>query len=194
MAYTFAQLTQYAVEAGFPANVAPTMAAIALAESSGNASATHRNSNGSTDFGLWQINSVHGSLLAGKNWADPLTNAKMAFSVYQSQGERAWSTFSSGAYKRYLNGAPAAGNVTGSGNLADGSVGANANAQGSDPLSGVVDSITNSIGAPFQSIAKTLSIVDKLSLPETWVRIGAGVFGLSAVIFGIVFLAKEVRT
>ena len=194
MAYTFAQLVSYAEQGGFPANVAPTMAAIAMAESSGNNVIQQGQPYRTTGYGLWQITPGNSEPQFGVDQAmlNPVNNAKAAYAKYQRQGLGAWTTYKDGAYTKYLNGNPAGvGNASGTGNAAP------AGAPGfvsSDPLAGVVDSITNSIGAPFQDIAKSFSIIDKLSLPQTWVRIGAGVFGLAAVTFGVVFLAREVRT
>jgi hypothetical protein len=74
------------------------MAAIALAESSGNPNAVNNDANGTQDRGLWQINSVHGF----SNSFDPGANAQQAVSVEQSQGLGAWSTYTGGEYKNYL--------------------------------------------------------------------------------------------
>jgi len=89
--------------AGFSAALVPVMVAIAMAESSFRPSATHSNSNGSTDYGLWQINSVHTDILSMGSWSDPYVNAKMAKRVYDQQGLSAWSVYNSGAYSQYLS-------------------------------------------------------------------------------------------
>lgn len=105
--YSQAQLAQLWVQAGGDPQVAQTMAAIAMAESSGRASAVNTsNSNGTVDRGLWQINSVHGYGLSSMN---PLQNARQAVAVYRSQGLGAWSTFNTGAYKGFLATTAAAG-------------------------------------------------------------------------------------
>lgn len=65
------------VRAGGNPQNASTASAIALAESGGDPSAVNGNSNGSTDRGLWQVNSVHGSL----STFDPLANARAAVSI-----------------------------------------------------------------------------------------------------------------
>lgn len=79
------------------------MAAIALAESSGRMDAQDDDSNGTVDLGLWQINSIHGydpnQLVNNANY-----NTKAAIAVLNSQGLGAWSTYNSGAYKKYLPG------------------------------------------------------------------------------------------
>lgn len=99
------QLVQLAINAGFPTDVAPTMAAIALAESSGNSDAVSPpNRNGSRDRGLWQINDrAWAPLFNDFRWQDPQQNASMAFIVYTRQGITAWSVYNSGRYRMFLN-------------------------------------------------------------------------------------------
>lgn len=89
--------------AGFPAAMVPVMVAIAMAESSLRPTATHTNSNGSTDYGLFQINSSHTDVLGMGSWSDPYVNAKMAKVIYDRQGLAAWSVYNSGAYNQYLS-------------------------------------------------------------------------------------------
>lgn len=78
---------------------------IALAESSGDPTVTHQNTNGSTDYGLFQINSVHSDLLKGGNWQDPSANANMAYQLYTSKGGKFtdWTTFTDGSYARFMS-------------------------------------------------------------------------------------------
>ena len=103
---TFNQLSVYAQNAGFPSSLVPTMAAIALAESSGNSCAYNPTDNNGTQtsWGLWQLSDgTHNMPL---NWSSPQVNASMAYSKYKSQGLNAWGTYTSGLYKKYLNGSP----------------------------------------------------------------------------------------
>ena len=81
--------------AGGPPALAHLMAAIAMAESGGNPAA--RNPSGAS--GLWQI---LGLPFPG-NPFDPLTNARMAVSKYESQGLGAWVTYTSGAYRQFYD-------------------------------------------------------------------------------------------
>jgi len=97
--YAFIDLERLWIKGGGNPVVAPVMAAIALAESGGNPNALHKNKNGSVDRGLWQINSSH---KYGTASMDPGENAKEAVSIYHSQGLVAWSTFTSGAYRKFL--------------------------------------------------------------------------------------------
>lgn len=107
--YTFAELEGLWVNAGGSAALAPTMAAIALAESGGCTADLNTTDNGGrqTSWGLWQIsNGTHSS--PGANWNTGAGNAALAVAKWKAQGLTAWGTYTSGAYKQFLNGnAPA---------------------------------------------------------------------------------------
>lgn len=77
-----------------------TMAAIAASESSGNANATNKNTNGSTDYGLWQINSKAWPDLMTEDIMNPKVNAKAAGVVLRKQGLDAWVAYGSETYKK----------------------------------------------------------------------------------------------
>lgn len=84
----------------FAPEEAKTALAIVLAESSGNITAQHINNNGSEDFGLFQINSVHGynqDILF-----NPRENIQIAAKIYKENGWQAWSTYKNGKYLTYL--------------------------------------------------------------------------------------------
>lgn len=103
MPLSFSQLEQLWIQAGGPPSVAPTMASIALAESSGNPNAINpTDNNGSqTSWGLWQIsNGTHAPV--SSTWNSPLTNAQLAVQKFNSQGLGAWGTYTSGSYLHYL--------------------------------------------------------------------------------------------
>lgn len=105
MVATDQQINAYALAAGFSdPHTRMVAVAISLAESSGNESATNHNTNGSTDYGLWQINSVHPDVLSTGQWSNGADNAKMAHMVYEQSGGsfRPWSTYNSGAYLIYM--------------------------------------------------------------------------------------------
>lgn len=110
---TLGQIKGVAMKAGFSAEAASLMAAIAMAESSGRPDAHNPNaSTGDNSYGLWQINMLGAMGPERRRWFgigsnnalfDPLTNAKAAYKIYQSQGLRAWSVYSSGRYRQYLD-------------------------------------------------------------------------------------------
>lgn len=83
----------------FPEN--PTiMMAIAQAESGMNPLASHKNTNGSVDIGLFQINSIHGK--DQLELFDVDHNLEVARQVYEKQGLGAWVAFSNGSYLKYV--------------------------------------------------------------------------------------------
>jgi hypothetical protein len=105
-------LVGLAEEVGFTRNQAAIMAAIAMAESSGNSGAHNNNRNtGDDSYGLWQINMIDRlgperraqfGIRDNNQLKDPRINAKAAKAVFDSQGFNAWSVYRSGAYRQYL--------------------------------------------------------------------------------------------
>lgn len=105
------QISQTWVSCGGDPSMANVMAAIAMAESGGNPEAIGDTDTSYPSYGLWQIRSVHAGEIPnffpsqGSNeWANPCDNASAAWSVYKSQGLDAWSTYSSGSYRKYMPG------------------------------------------------------------------------------------------
>lgn len=86
-----------------------TATAIALAESGGVTDAKGGpNTNGTYDWGLFQINDVHKPTDAEKT--DPIANARRAYKIWVQAGHsfKPWATFNSGSYKRKLTDAQVA--------------------------------------------------------------------------------------
>ena len=82
--------------AGGSSGAAFMAAEIARAESSGRQYATYNNSNGSTDRGYWQINSVHGAL----STYDAAGNARAAVELSGNGTDWSpWVTWNTGAYR-----------------------------------------------------------------------------------------------
>jgi hypothetical protein len=101
-----AAVAKAALAAGFRGDNLVTAVAIAHAESGWNANITNLNTNGSTDYGLWQINSVHAALLAHGDWHDPAFNASVAFQIWtDAHGFSPWVTFWSGSYRQFIGAA-----------------------------------------------------------------------------------------
>jgi len=89
---------------------APLMAAIGLAESGGETTALN-DSGRDYSIGIWQIN-YYGDLRSSRTRAfgtpeslrkNPDAQAKAAVSIRKSQGLDAWTTYTRGDYKRFLN-------------------------------------------------------------------------------------------
>lgn len=89
MAYTRQQLQDLWVQAGGNPAYASMASAVALAESGGNPNSSNTNRNGTIDRGLWQINSIHGSL----STFDVMGNARAAVSISKNGTNwRPWCT------------------------------------------------------------------------------------------------------
>jgi hypothetical protein len=64
----------------------------------------HYNSDGTLDWGYFQINTVH-LTRPGLNLRDLLdckANIDIAYQLYQERGFQPWSTYNNGAYRRFL--------------------------------------------------------------------------------------------
>lgn len=124
--YTFPELLGFAQNAGFSGQSANTAAAIALAESSGNAGAVTAEPNGTTSFGLMQINSVHPGAAGA---TDPQASFDQAYALSNGgQNFSPWTTYNNGAYAGFLP---------------DGSAATDANATGSAPGGTTMRLMTN---------------------------------------------------
>lgn len=62
------------------------------------------NRDGSVDYGLFQVNSIHADMVQGDltKLYDPATNIATAYRIYSGGGWKAWSTYTSGKYLKYL--------------------------------------------------------------------------------------------
>jgi cell wall-associated NlpC family hydrolase len=91
----YANVVEAAINAGFKNDQLTVAVAIALAESGGRADAFNKNSNGTSDYGLWQINSVHKSSGFDTRLAyDPDYNAKWAYRISSSGNNFGpWATY-----------------------------------------------------------------------------------------------------
>lgn len=87
----------------WPASEVDTAVAVAQAESGLDPTVQ----NASQHSGLWQVNR---DAIKGRNWRDPVVNAYLAYGIWKEIGwSRGWTTYSSGAYKKYLRSGSLAG-------------------------------------------------------------------------------------
>lgn len=121
MGLSLPQLQTILRQAGWPEAQIPVMASIALAESGGNPQ-SHNPKPPDDSYGLWQINMLgrlgperraQFGIDQNTDLYDPLTNARAALFIYKKQGLRAWSTYSNGAYKKFLTASKAAVSASG---------------------------------------------------------------------------------
>lgn len=168
--YTYGQLETIWINNGGSKVYAPIAAAIAMAESGGRSDATNHNTNGSTDRGLWQVNSTWGAL----STYDVNANAKAAVQISQNgKNWKPWTTFNTGAYLQFLKGNVPASNAPGSASTPTTTTG----------LPGF--SIPGDITGFFKD---STAFVDKLMwlvMPSSWLRIGAFIVGVALLLFAI---------
>jgi hypothetical protein len=187
------EIAGYARGAGFPADQIPTAVAVALAESGGDPAAVNSaNRNGSVDYGLWQINTVHGALLQQGNKFDPAANAKMALSVYRGAGSKwtPWSVYNSRTYLTYMpQGTLAAAAPTTVQNT-PGPVAI----PGADPGQ-AIPAVTQA--TPISGLSDTLLAIPRLIATLLsggfWLRIGAFMLGCILVMFSVIRLSGAER-
>ena len=171
--YSYSQLEGLWIQAGGSRTLAPLMAAIALAESSGNSNALNLTDNGGTQtsVGLWQVsNGTHNYPAA---WATPLGNAREAVAKYNSQGLSAWGTYTSGAYKAFLHGGvPPNLNIGGAGG------------GGGPQTTSILGSLGGDIfGSFLNDIANQLGLS---SVKDLFIRMGLILLGAALIIVALV--------
>jgi len=195
-AYSKAQLEALWLKAGGAKSVAPTMAAIALAESGGNPSRINPEGPQHAE-GLWQIK---GQLVSG-NILNPEVNAANAVAKYKSpQGLGAWTTYTDGAYKKYLTsggGSTLASKAEGAVNSVLGGIfgpGAKLGAEGAEKAlepaveagGGIVKTEEGIAGG----VTSTAEFVKSLTEPSTWLRLAEGVGGIVLFMVGLKTLTR----
>lgn len=199
-ALTPEQIYDVLIQAGWPTSHGAAIdgVAIALAESGGRPSATHLNANGTTDYGLFQINHA---VEPDWDWQNPITNAQMALKIYLAHGFGRWATWNSGAYKLHLPMAQsgAAAYVKQFNNSQDPTGHYNwnpindiqtAGRKGAAVAGGVVQSAADKL-APLAALASFLGNVGgKLGTRAFWVKVGIALIGVVLIVAGSIAFLK----
>lgn len=162
------QIANWAQQAGFSGPDLTTAIAVALAESGGNTDAVNHNSNGSTDYGVWQINSVHADLFNKYPQWWSVENADMAYEIYKAAGNKftPWTTYTSGAYQKFMTqAAQAAGNPS--------------------PAAGGGPDQTTTVNPISQLADGVGGLISWLSTPSNWIRILEVIGGATLVLIGL---------
>ena len=182
------QIAGYAKAAGFPPEEIATATAVALAESGGETTATNdKNTNGSVDYGLWQINTVHGSLLNQGDKFNPLDNAKMALTVWQRAGSKwtPWTVYKTGAYRTHLGAATlGAASPTDPAEL----VGTPMDTS-TVPAGTAVSSPLDLLGPIGTALGSIVGTITKLTSGTLWLRISAFMVGSWLIILSLLRLS-----
>lgn len=189
---SYGQLRAYAASAGV--KDPDTAAAIAMAETGGTGDTNaHNPIPPDNSYGPWQINML-GSMGPSRRKAlgittntqlyDPAINAR-AMAMISKGGTKwtDWSTYTSGAYKKYL---PAGTNATqaSSKGLGDGATPL------VDGVQGVVGGVTDTVSS-VKDMAKTvLDAGNWLSNPRNWLRIAYVAAGVLVVLVGLDVMAQ----
>lgn len=168
---SYKQMYAYNVQAGFSGSDAITMTAIDQAESSGNTNAI----NYVPCVGIAQINVKAHPEYTIAQMMDPALNAAAARKVFQSQGFQAWTTYTSGAYKKYLAAATAAAG------------GASASLPGG-PLNPI--NIGKGIGTGVKSYQAIDTFAGQVDNPQFWARVLFILAGIVMVGMGILSMSK----
>ena len=177
------QIAAVVRKAGFPESQVAMAVAIAYAESGGDpAAVNNRNRNGSSDYGLFQINSVHKAKLAKHNWRDPQENAKMAYLIWEEAGSkwRPWATYNSGSYKKHYK----PNQITTSPGSADAGTAPPTDATALGGTGGAETGIGLGPITP-------LNLFGFASTKAFWMRFGIGVIGTGLIIIGVIIIFRK---
>lgn len=186
------------------------MSAIAMAESGGNPKA-HNAIPPDNSYGLWQVNMLGAmgpsrraqyGISSNEQLFDPATNARAAAKILSSQGPQAWTTYTSGAYKKYIPKTDANGKVIGASwwdplyNLDPfGLIPGNPNGSspgnpfgGDPPYSGTAD-VATGIGGITEAVQKGGAW---LSQPKHWLQVAYVLGGAVLAGMGLYIIASPV--
>jgi hypothetical protein len=207
------QIAATAYRAGFRGAALVTAIAVALAESAGVVdNVSPANNNGTRDYGLWQINSVHTQYDKQLLISDPLYNARAAFAISNKGTDFGpWTTYdrspkhpyNNGAYRKNLPTASAAATSSGLDKM---SIPGTDNKGGG--LSGIVDGGLDFLdpfgavpghGSPIGpgvsgAVKGAMGVGDflgALSSPHTWLRVAKVVGGLALLGGGLVLAFRK---
>jgi hypothetical protein len=170
------------VKAGGPKTEAKVAAAIALAESNGVPNA--KNPEGPEHAeGLWQIK---GQLVSG-NPFNPEVSAANAVAKWKAAGGfTPWTTFTEGAYKKYLGG----GGLEGKGEIIPGEYSVPVIGGAAEYFTGLGKKTAEAINKETKPLQSTGEFIEALTSPSTWLRIAEGVGGAVLFFIGLKTLTK----
>lgn len=203
--YNRAQLEEIAKQGGFKDYAAFVWSFIALAESEGDPTSVNKNKDGTTDVGLWQINSIHWK---SHGWTeawlkDPINNARAAYALAKDAaggkkgddaieaGSTPWnaSKESHGDYKgwqermRDWSSGNLKGGIFGEGNTGEQEV--------RIPIvSDIADAAQTTTDAAVGAIKFAGKTAVWVGNPRNWLRVGYVVGGLALVIAGAAVMGK----
>lgn len=166
--------------------------AISLAESGGRTDATHLNTNGTTDYGLWQENHAG---TPNYDWTDPDTAARRAKNQFDAHGWNPWTVFKTGAYKLKLQAAQQGANQNGY-KIGGGSILGSLNVPGLPGINlGTAGAVASKVADPLNAVKDLgvflVKIGGYLSDRTLWLRIGLGLLGTVLCLIGVRIFVQE---
>ena len=180
---TMAEIGSAMVKAGWPPETIAVGIGIAMAESGGDPTVRGGpNRNGTYDYGLFQINSIHNP--TAQNWADPVVNASMALKVYREAGNKwtPWSTYKAGTHHKFMTEANrTAGNMKLSGESGE----AGENAAPAD-----LGLIGGAIGTA-ETVKEVAQLAQALISPSFWRTVLVIFIALVLIVAGIVVVLRR---
>ncbi len=189
MGLTMEQVAKAAFDAGWRGRDGDwaTIVAIVKAENQGlDPAATNRNRNGSIDYGLAQINSVHGIPI--DKLVDPVGNLTAAKVVHGKQGFKAWTQYGNGAYRQYLDEAKKATNAVELGLFSEVSP-ENAGLKNTGVLAGPM-AVAEKVD-PLNLLGKVGDLIGIITDPSWWKRLGVGAAGFLLIAVAGILLLRE---
>lgn len=179
------QIYALAVAAGLPDARAKTAAAIAMAESGGDPN-SHNATPPDDSYGLWQINML-GSLgparravyrlKSNSDLYDPATNARVMSAISkQGQDFTPWTTYTSGAYQKFLGG------------VTDTSSG---NSGGTGVIGTIIDDVKSVATLEFRISDALVKTAKWVTTEKNWLRVGYVLVGGIAIIAGLVSVVQS---
>ena len=187
MKYSQEEIAVLWVKNGGDSDTAIVASQVAMAESGGNSLATNRNSNGTTDRGLFQINSIHGGLSVYPVNA----NVKAAIKISQNGKDWSpWTTYNSGAYRKYSD--------IDAGKLKDALKKALGWDTGLDAyvpdVSAPIDAVKDAAKVPAALMEATTKLISWTFEGDNWIRVGKIAAGGAMIWAGSAFVLKTVGT
>lgn len=154
-----------------------TAVAVSLAENrDSNPTATHKNTDGTTDYGLWQINSIHNypvdQLLTGTG------NARAAHEIFVRDGWSPWVTYKTREYLLFM---PRAKTAV-------------ANGGGQGVPAGTGTGVAPSLSALDVAVHAIGGFVGWVGNPHNWARVLEVIIGGALVIGGLTVIASTSKT
>lgn len=195
------QRATWAKQAGFPDNVIAEAVAVSIAENRSGAVDARGgpNSNGSYDYGMWQINEkAHPGLFARHPQWWSVSNANMAKEIWAEAGNsfRPWSTWKAGLHKPYMSRGEAAAKNAPWGGVDQNTPNEEWNIPGVSDTVDAITAVAETLRGIGNGIKAAAGAVFKAGFwagnPNNWERVALVVAGGGLLIVGTTLLLKPI--